>query len=132
MMYSEVFRELLKRIEDGEYGSEWQKLLKDNPYAAVNAERNVYICRECGHWETGQDITLYVPNNPEAINGIKALEEEYVPWDLKEEYHVLKRHYHKCSKCGRRMHKATEEEMLHLPCPKCGTQNETDGNIMWD
>lgn len=141
MMYPQAYRKLLEEIENGKYGKEWQQLLKDNPYAAVNAEIIVYICKECGHWETGQDITLYAPNNPDSIPkkqyGIKTIEEwGYVPYvtasDLKEEYHVLKHYYHKCSKCGKRMHKASDDEIQHLPCPKCGTENEAEGGLLWD
>ena len=141
MRYPNAFRELLQKIEDGGYGEEWKQLLKDTPYAAANAERIVYICKKCGQWEIGQDITLYAPNNPKTIPGkqygTKTVKDwGYVPyvmgWELKEEYHVLKRHYHKCNKCGQRMHKASEEEMQHLTCPKCGTENEVEGLIMWD
>ena len=139
--YPEAYRELIQKIEDGGYGEEWQRLLKDTPYVAVNAENVIYSCKECGQWEMGQDITLYAPNHPKAIlskqYGIKTVEEwGYVPfvmnWELREEYHVLKRHYHKCSKCGKRMHKASENEVKHLPCPKCGTENEVRDYIIWD
>ncbi len=140
-MYPDEYQELLQNIESGRYGEERQRLLKETPYAAVNAETFVYICRSCGHWGEGKDITLYAPNNPEAIPhkqyGIKTVEEwGYVPYvmqyELVSEYHVLKRHYHICSKCHKKMHKASDEELCNLSCPKCGTVNGFNGAMFWD
>ena len=141
MMYPQVYRQKLDEIAEGAYGTERKNLVEKTSYAAIDAEEIIYICRSCNRWETGTDITLYAPDDPESISkkqyGIKTVEEwGYVPyvtgWDLKEDYHVLKRYYHKCEKCGRRMHKASEAEMQNLPCPECGETNMTEGVIMWD
>ena len=79
--------------------------------------------------------------NAEAIRtkqyGIKTVEEwGYVPYvmgyDLKAEYSLVEVFVHKCKKCRKRMHKATDEELQTLPCPKCGTENATSGLLMWD
>ena len=87
------------------------------------------------------DPTLYAPDNPEQILnqqfGEKTVREwGYVPYvmdyDLKEQYHVIKRIYHKCSHCGKRMHKATNAELETLPCPKCGEPNRATDFICWD
>ena len=140
-LFPEVYQSLIQDIKDGKHGEEMQKLLEETKYAAVNAERVVYICMECSHWEMGTDDTLYAPNDPDALArkqyGIKTVEEwGYAPYvmkmDLEEDYHVLKRYYHKCCKCGKRMHKASDEEMQHLPCPKCGMQNNFKDAMLWD
>lgn len=39
---------------------------------------------------------------------------------------------HKCDHCGKRMHKANEEELSKLSCPYCGTENTSEGLLMWD
>ena len=141
MMYPTVYRDTLNDISKGVYGSELQELFNSTPYAAIDAGNTVYICSGCGSWELAKDLTLYAPNDPDSIPqkqyGIKTVAEwGYVPyvmrWDLEEEYHVVKRHYHRCSKCGKQMHKASSTELKNLPCPKCGSANQADGAIMWD
>ncbi|MDO5138764.1 MAG: hypothetical protein Q4D71_09960 [Oscillospiraceae bacterium] len=140
-IYPHVYRKKLAEIAEGACGAEWKDLLEKTPYAAIDAETVIYICSSCNRWETGTDITLYAPDDPESISkkqyGIKTVEEwGYVPyvtdWHLEKDYHVLKRYYHKCEKCGRRMHKASEAEMQNLPCPECGEPNRSGGIIMWD
>lgn len=141
MMYPKVYREKLAEIAEGVYGAELKNLFDNTDYVAIDASRVIYICSTCNRWELGTDVTLYAPNDPERVSreqyGIKTVEEwGYVPyvtsWDLKQNYHVLKRHYHNCEKCGRRMHKASPEEEQNLSCPKCGEPNKANDVIMWD
>ena len=141
MMYPIVYEEKLAEINKGSYGAEWKELCEKTEYAAINADTVIYVCNACNRWEPGTDITLYAPNNPRIIArrsyGIKTVEEwGYVPYvtdtQLKRDYHLLKRYFHKCEKCGRRMHKASTKELKNLPCPQCGEPNTIDGTIMWD
>ena len=141
MLYPNVFRERLAEIAEGAYGTELKDLIDNTDYAAIDASSVVYICSYCNRWELGTDVTLYAPNDPESIAkkqyGILTVEEwGYVPyvtrWNLEREYHVLKRYYHKCEKCGRRMHKASDYEEQNLSCPKCGEPNSTDRFFFWD
>ena len=139
MMFPTVYRDTLNAIAKGKYGSKLQELFNSTPYAAINAADTVYICGECDSWEYAKDLTLYAPNNPDDIPqkqyGIKTVAEwGYVPYvtrrDLEKEYHVVKRCYHHCSKCGKRMHKASLTELVNLPCPKCGSANQAEGEIL--
>lgn len=141
MMYPNVYREKLARIAEGAYGTEWKELIDNTDYAAIDASKVIYICDYCNMWEIGTDITLYAPNDPESIPekqyGIYTVEEwGYVPYvthrDLERNYHVLKRYYRKCKKCGRRMHKASDEKERNLSCPKCGQLNRAESTVMWD
>lgn len=141
MMYPQVYQEAIKDIKNGNYGAQWQQLINSEEYVAVNAEREIYICSDCKHWKLELNLSLYRPKDVEAIRteqyGIKTVEEwGYVLYvmghDFKEKYSLMKVFVHKCEKCGKRMHKATEAEMENLPCPKCGTENSPNGLIMWD
>ena len=114
MMYPKVYQEVVEDIKNGKYGPECQEIM---------------------------NLALYRPKNAEAIRtkqyGIKTVEEwGYVPYvmgyDLKAEYSLVEVFVHKCKKCRKRMHKATDEELQTLPCPKCGTENATSGLLMWD
>lgn len=141
MTFPTVYREILADISEGKYGSELQKVYQNTPYAAVNGEGVVYICSECGTWEVSTDVSLYAPDDKGHLlkkqYGDKTVEEwghvPYVtPWELGQEYHIVKRHYHKCGKCGKRMHKASDEELNNLPCPVCGSANQAEDTLMWD
>ena len=112
-------------------------------FIAIDAGTNVFSCGKCGFWKAETGLSLYVPRDPEALKEKYSLdsveelsEREFVmPWDLAEEYKVLKRYIHKCSKCGSRMRRLSEKEMCELPCPKCGGKPEHNGPecfIDWD
>ena len=136
-LYPEEYRKEIKKISAGNYGAEWKQAFEKNPYTAINAESVLYICSSCNAWECVTDITLYIPNNPASIayeyEKKNRRPDRFVSsWDLKDRYHVLKRHYHKCKKCGKRMHKASKGEEQSLCCPKCGTANESIGEFCWD
>ncbi|MDL2253430.1 zinc ribbon-containing protein [Ruminococcaceae bacterium OttesenSCG-928-I18] len=141
MMYPSVYQEALKDIKNGKYGSELQQIMNSGEYIAVNAENAIYVCRSCKHWKSDLNLSLYSPNDVEAIRtkqyGIKTVEEwGYVPYVieymLKEEYRLIKVFVHKCEKCGKRMHKAKDVEIENLPCPDCGTENSANSRIMFD
>ena len=141
MRFPTVYQSILADISQGKYGSDWQELYKSIPYAAINGEGVIYVCSGCGSWELGTDVSLYAPNDPDSISqkqyGTKTVAEwgyvPYVmPWDLTNDYHLVKRQYHRCSKCGKRMHKASSAELKTLPCPECGSENQADGDLMWD
>ena len=141
MRYPSVYRDRLAEIAEGEYGPDWQELYNNTPFAAIDAARVVYVCDACDTWEYGTDISLYAPNDPDSIPqkqyGIKTVAEwGYVPyvmkWDLKKEYHILKRYYHRCDKCGKRMHKASLTELQNLSCPECGSKNHAEDFLCWD
>ena len=123
----------LLAVKKGKFGSEWKELYLNNQYVAVNAERYVYLCRKCGHWVVEED--LYIPNNLDIITKkIKKMGKDYyvMDYELKTEYHLLKRRIHKCSKCGKVMHKANFEEIDNLKCPKCGGKPRLIDFGCWD
>ncbi len=139
--YPNVYTEKLEAIASGEYGDELKDLFEKTLYAAIDAEEVLYVCNGCGSWKVGTDLTLYAPDDPEALAkkeyGEQTVEEwGYVPYvtkaDLREDYHAVKRRYHTCGNCGKRMHKADEKEQQSLRCPKCGTINEAKREFLWD
>ena len=135
--FPRVYKKCIQALKKGKYGSEWKELFLSNKYAVIDAESYVYLCKKCGHWEVEEGLSLYVPKNPEKI--LKRIKEAgkdfYVMSDeLKYNYRLLKRRIHKCSKCGKVMHKANSEEEFFLKCPKCGTKPRL-GNVFpvyWD
>ncbi len=140
MLYPKVYEDTVKEIREGRYGDEWKTLFEQTPYAAINPAKVLYVCT-CGRWETGVDLTLYAPNDPDAVAEKKygektAKEWGYLPyadgWDLQEHFHVLRRWDRRCEACGGRMRRADRQEAKSLPCPKCGEPNASEDVIMWD
>ena len=142
-MFPEVYKETHSDVKSGKYGEDWKELALSGELIAVDAELYLYVCRKCGHWEVEPDLSLYAPNDPEALKkkeyGIKTVEEwGEVPYvmgdDLESDYHILKRYVHKCKKCNDDMHRAAEDEKNSLPCPNCGgTPDKSNPEIvMWD
>jgi predicted RNA-binding Zn-ribbon protein involved in translation (DUF1610 family) len=143
MLFPSEYEKLLRNIKKGEYGRKWQEIALDTPHVAVDAEKYIYACRNCGAWKIEEGLSLYEPNDFEKLKdlrfGDKTVRElgemPYVMWeDLKSDYHIVKRYIHTCDKCGSRMHRVTSEEMNSLPCPECGgtpDENATTG-LNWD
>ncbi len=135
-----IYEELLEDIKNGKYGQEWKDLVLRGEHVAVDAEDCVYLCKKCGHWDAEPNLSLYAPNDPEAIMKKEAAEEEKVSsyvmsYELKKDYHLLKRRLHKCPECGGLMHRATDSEISRLRCPDCGgipEENYNHGMILWD
>lgn len=141
MLYPEDYKLFTDEIRQGKYGDKLKDLFLSTKYAAVNADRFLYYCENCGHWEVKQDLTIYAPKDPEKIAkkqyGIKNVEEwGEVPYmsafDLKEDYRVLKRHYEKCSVCGNRMKKLSDCDDIVIKCPECGAPGIPVGAFLWD
>ena len=139
--FPRVYQSCIENIKAGKYGEEWKTLASSQEYFAVDASRYLYICKSCGNWEISYSLSLYKPKDPESIPdmqfGIKTVREwGYVPFvtpsNLEDDYIFIKSFVHKCNKCGKRMHKANTKKLQSLPCPKCGTQNETNGMLWWD
>lgn len=134
-LYPLEYSEMVQKIKDGKYGKTWQKLFAETPFVAVDASWVVLMCESCRKWKVGQDATLYVPND---VNAIRKNSEDtetidfITPYDLGESFRILKAYECKCRKCGGRMRKTAVEEAKTLPCPKCGTENEPEHDILWD
>ena len=120
MLYPMAYEILVNDISEGKYGEDRQRAFNDTLYAAVNAEKMLYICDKCNHWEIRNDLTIYAPNDPDQIEnecyGDKTVKElgciPYVmKYDLKENFHAIKRFYCSCPECGKRMHKASDMGM---------------------
>ena len=121
--FPQVYEDTVKKIKAGAYGSLWQDLMNTEKYE--------------------QCLSLYIPKDPEhlkikyQLDSVEELNERpyILTAEIRAEYRILKRYIHKCDKCSGVMHRATEEEMNVLTCPKCGGEPEKPGYmgmIMWD
>lgn len=105
--------EITKEIQNGDYGEEWKNLLASDKSHFIEAETAVYRC-SCGSWKNEDDIILY-RINPET-----------------NRRNIVKKYIHHCTRCGKKMKKMREEEILSLPCPICHTDVSVENTICWD
>ena len=140
-VFPEVYRETLLRVLNGEYGVRLQNEIKTSPFAAIDAEYHLYVCR-CGWWETDFGLSVFQPKNTEEIlnthYGERTVRElGYVPYvtgcDLKEMYRIKYRYYHYCGVCHKRMNRQTIYTDMKMCCKECGEiLEETEDCIQWD
>ncbi len=140
MLFPQVFKKVNKDVKEGKYGQEWKELASSKELAAADAYKYLFVCDNCKNWKEDYGLSLYAPNNPEAIKkkkyGIKTVEEwGEVPYVTTwEDYHLLKEFAHKCDKCSCNMRQASESEVFSQPCPRCGGSVDPDciSIVMWD
>ncbi len=138
--FPHVYRSCLSDITAGKYGEEWKELALSYEHIAVDAARYLYVCKFCGNWKVEKSLSLYKAKSLDTINDslVERISEEYsgftfvMPSELNDNFIFLKSYVHKCEKCGKRMCKTDIRHLQSLPCPKCGTENETKGMLWWD
>ena len=122
-LYPKTLEKTVSAIKAGAFGAEWKEAYEKTPGAAIYASNEVFICEDCRKWKEEVDVSIYAPDDP------KSRSEMLFPTDG---FHVVKEYRPVCPKCGGLMRKASKEELMNLPCPKCGTENGMDNFIMWD
>lgn len=146
MSFPLKFMEIQQKVRDGEYGSEWKELIRSGDYIVADAETHIYVCDNCSYWGHQLGLSLYEPNDPIKLAGIKygiktVGEWGYVPYamadDFRNGYHLLKERIHRCNKCNSTMHKASEDDEENLKCHDCGIVLRSDWfdaifSIDWD
>ena len=72
-LFPKIYEETVKKMRSGKYGDECKKFFKEHPDGAVNCEKELLICEECGVPKTEMNLSLYLPkegakNIPEMSN----------------------------------------------------------------
>ena len=144
MAFPRVYAELVEDIQAGRFGREWQQLVEETELFAIDAEKHLYRCESCGHWECALGLSIYEPKDPEKILhtrfGEKTMRERgRAPYatcaDLRKDYTLVKERVHTCERCGSDMHEISERDLSRvvLKCPDCGGRLERGcGELLWD
>lgn len=125
--YSQYYQQVVEEIKAGKYGKQWQETLNSRPTVVANVEEYIYICSSCNHWEVSPCLSLYAPRTGRLDESGDM--ENTVPYALTPNYHIIRRYYHKCPQCGRRMKRVSE--FSEIPCPRCGTMCQ-GVPLLWD
>ena len=146
--YPMVYQETVEDIRSGKYGSEMRDLMNSSKYVAVDAEKYIYYCDECGCVECMTALDLYGPKDTtkvgERVVGRWSAAEPAQNKTVKElgklpyfnsddeDFVLLKEYKHICPECGKVMRKVDEEELKEKTCPKCGEKYQMFSGILWD
>ena len=138
--FPEEYRETVEKIQEGKYGEAWKELFGSIPGAAVNAERELYVCPDCGAFAAEANLTIYEmkqavashPGNPRRSVALPPTGEEYVlPDELRRDYRLVRTYPHNCPECGKRMHRLRPDDRMKCPVCKEGEMKPQEG-ILWD
>ena len=125
MMFPQTYKTVLSAVKAGDYGEEMKKVSRSITGVAVDAEKYLYICPDCGTWKSDFGLTLYAPDDPAYGK------QEYVMlYELKDHYHMERRYFHKCESCGKRMRRYQEGD--RPVCPKCHDIGRIECDGLWD
>ena len=134
------YEETAEEIRKGKYGQEWKELFESIPGAAIDAEREMYVCSSCGNSKNELNLAIYRPKEPgvskvhnESFSvAVPVYGREYVMrYELEQDYKLVKSYVHRCPECGKRMHKYREGDILKCPECKKGRMKPNDV-LMWD
>lgn len=122
----ESAKALRKEIREGKYGQKLKQEMMAHKDLLPDPTWHVYSC-QCGYWESSQSMHF--------IRFAERKKEE----DLYKEWETVKKHFHICPKCGRRM-KIVDDNLVNLvfgingllPCPSCGEKMELIDMVHWD
>ncbi len=134
-----VYGRTLRLAVEGKYGEEIRRFLEEHPDGALDCERVLLLCTECGELANGMDLSMYIPGE----NSAGEEKSGAVPPDLKT-YRLIRSCEHKCQ-CGGKMKVIRGEELARLAetedalnkmkdfrCSECGGQLQLTAGTVWD
>lgn len=137
--FPQIYQWAVETIQLGKRGKEWKELLEKTPHAAVNCDKHLYVCDACDRFLVRQDLSIYVPIDPEKTSLVHnepytedfpAVGMEYaLPIEIYHYYRLVKQYVHPCPECKNPLHRYRGEVLL---CPKCGERAVTwEGIPLW-
>ena len=63
MGYHLEYEKTMKQIKSGKFGKRMQEIANDDEFVAVDVERKLYVCENCGDWSVEQSCDLYRPKD---------------------------------------------------------------------
>lgn len=133
-MFPLVYQETMEAGREGKLGKEVRQFLEEHPDGVLDCNAVMLQCTECGELGRAPDLSMYLPK--EGREGASYV----APWNL-DEYKLIGRYDHRCSKCKGKMRIIQEKELeqpvgngnpTKVLCPKCKEPLWLDGILMWD
>ena len=127
-LFPKIYEETVKKMRSGKYGDECKKFFKEHPDGAVNCEKELLICEECGVPKTEMNLSLYLPKK-----GAKNIPEMPFGNDFRK-FTLYAEYPHKCDQCGGICNVVKSSKIKRMTCPVCKgvMQEDPAGLILWD
>ena len=140
------YTDIIGGIRKGKFGKTTQRFLEEHPDGAIDCERTICICENCGALKQAFNFDMYIPKPgyEHKNHGIWTFAYSFEGTsyisksDLEEGYELYQHYPHRCPKCRKTMKalRMTEFEMRlrnkDLYCPNCKSNLELQDVIMWD
>lgn len=132
---SRLFKGIVDKAKNGEYGEEWRREIKRDPTLVVNVSDELYICPTCGAFTTGLNLALYKPVEKIHFAAFRHLKRYGTDLTLEQNpnFSLYKKYPHTCEKCDCDMivyH--WREEKIRPTCPYCSEKGEFCIDTLWD
>ena len=128
--YASVCRQAIQEMHYGAHGPEFQRIVREEPVIAVDAEQKLFVCEDCGRWTNGPDLTLYRPDGKTKNPRLNLQPDDGViiaySKDLKTGFERIRTYPHLCPGCGREMRSMQVHEINRILCPACGGELQLD------
>lgn len=141
MYFPLQYEETVQKAKNGELGDDLKIFFSEHEDGALNAERVLLCCEECGFLANKKELTMYIPQKIEyeeyegKFKKIYEARMEYIKnapegRTLMKYYDEYAKFQHRCEKCDGKMRIVDRNEPLK--CPVCKTLLEDGGWFVWD
>ena len=133
-LFPQEHAEIMEGIRKGRFGKTVQRFLEEHPDGAVDCERAVCICENCGTIRPAISLDMYISKSRSGALGAAYAAQA----DLKESHEPYRRYPHRCPKCRRITQALSAEEFEaklnggELECPLCKAKLIVSDAMLWD
>ena len=153
-LFPKVYSDTLKAAREGKLGSKVQSFLENHPDGALNCDRVLLQCEQCGLLTEDLDLSMYIPSHPITPEPERKWSvafpfegSEYVTSrDLEQHYLLAASFEHLCPDCQKPMKIITSKDMQEkekagyrngemsseISCPSCKAALVFTEFINWD
>ena len=133
-LFSKIYENTLAEMKKGAFGERAKIFFQENPNGAIDCEKTLLQCRHCGTLENRKSLDMYIPKTDYKQAEDSTYETRRY---LKQNYILKHSFYHRCCKCGKRMRKINEQNLMKiidkgdLKCPVCKSSLKINFGDCW-
>ena len=133
--YEENHREIINKIQKGEYGNQHINFLNDHSNGLITTERVVIRCSCCDELYSAPELSMYIPDENHKNMGWNF----YYPLfhgTFEDRFEIFRKYRHVCKRCGGPATVVEDfENKLNtgeIICPRCKNVITESCKYFWD